>query len=221
MAQLSKKARQHEVDRLRQVPGTTQEDIARQLHVDVRTIKRDYSELDAQGKKAKRQLVLQDDRLRDAALDTHETTMAEIRWAIKQLRDGVEAVNDAVMEKVQDGTIDGVLLSSWAKMYDSLTNQLTLKAKVAGEITDAPQLSIVQIDTDVQDTIALVQEFSHCPNCGHELNVGRFLYNRLLGKYPRRRGRWPEYYQLLQMIDSGQVTAEQADDAIEGDFREV
>jgi transcriptional regulator with XRE-family HTH domain len=220
--QKTKKARLLDVERLRTLPGMTQKQMASELGVTERQIKRDVAELNAQGKLAKKDIpfsapvIALDDAKRDAAIEQHESTMTQIRWAIKELMTGAEKINTAVLQAVDNGELDGVLLSSWAKMYDSLTNQLTLKARVAGEWTDAPQLSIIQIDRDVEDTIGILTEYSNCPHCDGELDVGRYLYNRLIGKYPRRRGRFHEFHILTQQIDKGELTAQ---DVIEADFK--
>ena len=203
---MNKDARLAKVDKLR-ANGASIKQMAESLGVTERTIKRDMAELRSEGKLLKREIP-KVPAMRDAVLDRHLDTIDEAQWAVLKLRSFIEKVEEEINKKVELGELDGVLLSSYAKTFDSYTNQLTLIAKMLGLITDAPQLSVAVIDNDVADTVAFLRQHSNCKHCGEDTGIAQALYNHLIANSERRARRMPELAMLGEPV-------------VEAEFREV
>lgn len=196
----SENARLAEYERLK-AEGLKPGDIAKRMGVSPRTVKRYNAQLREQGRHTKAEIadsVVRDEVLRDELLERHLNTQKQIEWAINTLRDSIENLKEHVEIEVENGNLDGVLLSSYFKAFDSFTNQLTYLSKLLGEISDAPQLSVIQIDTDVARIIQMLTEHSACENCGHDTQIARKLYSEIVGASPRRAKRMPEFIHLQE-----------------------
>jgi hypothetical protein len=205
---MDKKTRLLEVQRMMN-DGITVEAAATKLGVSPRTIKNDRAYLRLHGKIPKREVIskamLKNPVVRDALLDTHLDTVSEIRWAIGELREFITALKLQVLQHIEAGKLDGVMLSSYAKTFDTLTNQLTLKGKLLQEITDAPQLSIAFIDGQVANTIAVLMRHTLCPHCGQDTHIANELYNELMVASPAQARRMPEFIDIepLERLNDG------------------
>lgn len=221
----SKNARLLMIDKLR--ANHTHEEIAAAVGVSVRQVARDIAELRSDDKLTKREVMTnraENPAYRDAVFDATLNTQAEIQWAIRRIKErlvkleekfdaaGVEMPEDDGEGKRGRGRpmpppgLDGVLIGSLFKGYDSLTNQLMLLAKLLGQISDAPQLAIMQIDSDMQMILETLIE-------NGDTGPARRLYNAIIAKSERRARRLPEFPGLLDRIVP-------TDDAVDGEFSE-
>lgn len=159
MVTLNKKeARLVQVEKMRE-DGVTLEDIAKKIGVTSRTVSFDITELKKRGRiKDARKEMPKTQEGRDVLISQNVKTLDTVRWLINegtQMLDyikewmGVDEHNKCDKcgcigrhKSAQD-------FMAMAKIMDSLTNSLTLLAKVLGEITDSPIINVLQADADV------------------------------------------------------------------------
>lgn len=152
-----KAARLPQVERMKS-EGYTNEQIADKLKVTSRTIANDLSELKRKGfiKESRRELP-QSQEGRDMLVEQNVKTLDTVRWLInegRQLQGDIREYMKLDHEPCDCCGCRGRSLNAQdfmaaSKIMDSLTNSLTLLAKVLGEITDSPVVNVLQMDSDV------------------------------------------------------------------------
>lgn len=153
-----KAARLPQVERMKS-EGYTNEQIADKLKVTSRTIANDVAELRSKGfiKESRKELP-QSQEGRDMLVEENVKTLDTVRWLITEGRTLLHNIqefmglsNHAPCEACgcKGRYLNAQDFMAASKIMDSLTNSLTLLAKVLGEITDSPVVNVLQMDSDV------------------------------------------------------------------------
>lgn len=142
------------------------EEIAKAVGTTSRTIYNDIAALKAKGHiKDLRREMPKTQEGRDTLIVENVKTLDTVRWLINEGTSMLEFLKEWMGVPEHDKCkVCGCLgrhksaqdFMAVAKVMDSLTNSLTLLAKVLGEITDSPIINVLQADQDVNNILAIV-----------------------------------------------------------------
>lgn len=249
---LTKAERQDRIEKMRASnPRISQVEMAEQLGVDPKTVQRDIAEMKAQ-KRVLKSEIPRNDYMRDEVFERIMSTQDMIDATIKSANTMAELLEEQIRSARAAGAekcdacgrkgwpVNALDWQSYFKGLDTVKANLELRAKVLGEFTDSPQLTINQIDADVS---LIIKQLNDLVDAGKQITLelrrdypelrdylgdkyeefmgrieaagprlARQLYAEIIGVSQRRARRTPEFVQLV----SGD-----SDGVLEGEFSEL